>query len=85
MPSRLWRAAAILAPGLLLASLGAAGSATAATTGAPTLGVGKRVTSAASTSSRAAPGGPIPCRVVSVVPVAASSSYSSLPAAFLRW
>ena len=37
MPSRLWRAAAILAPALLLASLGAAGSATAATTSAPTL------------------------------------------------
>jgi len=36
MPSRLWRAAAILAPALLLASLGAAGSATAAT-GGPTL------------------------------------------------
>jgi hypothetical protein len=32
MPSRLWRAAAILAPSLLLASLAAAGSATAATT-----------------------------------------------------
>jgi hypothetical protein len=37
MPSRLWRAAAILAPSLLLASLAAAGSATAATTGAPAL------------------------------------------------
>jgi len=37
MPSRLWRAAAILAPSLLLASLAAAGSATAATTSAPTL------------------------------------------------
>ena len=37
MPSRPWRAAAILVPLLLLASLGAAGSATAATTGAPTL------------------------------------------------
>jgi hypothetical protein len=35
MPSRLWRAAAILAPSLLLASLAAAGSATAATTSAP--------------------------------------------------
>jgi Putative Ig domain len=32
MPSRLWRAAVILAPSLLLASLGAAASATAATT-----------------------------------------------------
>jgi hypothetical protein len=37
MPSRLWRAAAILAPALLLAGLGAAGTATAATTSAPTL------------------------------------------------
>jgi hypothetical protein len=37
MPSRLWRAAAILVPSLLLAGLGAAGSATAATTGGPTL------------------------------------------------
>jgi len=37
MSPRLWRAAAILAPALLLASLGAAGSATAATTGAPGL------------------------------------------------
>jgi len=37
MPSRLWRAAAILAPALLLASLGAAGSAIAATTSVPTL------------------------------------------------
>jgi len=37
MPSRLWRAAAILAPSLLLAILGAAGSATAATTSTPTL------------------------------------------------
>jgi len=36
MPSRLWRAAAILAPSVLLASLAAAGSATAAT-GGPTL------------------------------------------------
>src|SRR6516164_8113743 len=36
MPSRLWRAAAILAPSLLLASLAAAGSAAAATSG-PTL------------------------------------------------
>ena len=33
MPSRLWRAAAILAPSLLLASLATAGSATAATSG----------------------------------------------------
>ena len=37
MSPRLWRAAAVLAPALLLASLGAAGSATAAITGAPTL------------------------------------------------
>jgi len=37
MPSRLWRAAAILAPSLLLAILAAAGSATAATTSTPTL------------------------------------------------
>ena len=37
MPSRLWRAAAILAPSLLLAILGAAGSATAATTSNPSL------------------------------------------------
>jgi Putative Ig domain len=37
MPSRLWRAAAILAPSLLLATLGAAGSAAAAATSAPTL------------------------------------------------
>src|SRR5262252_6411311 len=36
MPSRLWRAAAILAPSVLLASLAAAGSATAATS-APAL------------------------------------------------
>ena len=37
MPSRLWRAAAILAPSLLLASLAAAGPATAATTSNPSL------------------------------------------------
>jgi hypothetical protein len=37
MPSRHWRAAAILAPALLLASLAAAGTATAATTSAPSL------------------------------------------------
>ena len=46
---------------------------------------GNRVMPAASTSSRAAPEGPIPCRPVSVVPVAASSAASSLFAAFLRW
>jgi len=37
MPSRIWRAAAILAPALLLGSLAAAGSATAATAAAPGL------------------------------------------------
>lgn len=37
MASRLWRAAAILAPALLLATLGAAASATAATTSNPSL------------------------------------------------
>jgi Putative Ig domain len=37
MPSRPWRAAAILAPSLLLANLGAAASATAATTSNPSL------------------------------------------------
>ena len=47
--------------------------------------VGNLVTSPASTSSRAAPEGPIPCREVSVVVVALSSSFSSLLAAFLRW
>ena len=36
-------------------------------------------------SSRAAPEGPIPCRLVSVLPVAASRAFSSLFAAFLRW
>ena len=38
-----------------------------------------------STSSRAAPDGPIPCRAVSVVPAAFSAAVSSLSAAFLRW
>ena len=46
---------------------------------------GNLVTSATSTSSRAAPEGPIPCRVVSVVVLALSSALSSLLAAFLRW
>jgi hypothetical protein len=44
--------------------------------------VGNLVTSATSTSSRAAPEGPIPCRVV---PVDLSSAVSSLFAALLRW
>ena len=38
-----------------------------------------------STRSRAAPDGPIPSRLVSVVPVAFSAAVSSLSAAFLRW
>ncbi len=46
--------------------------------------VGNRVMPATSTSSRAAPEGPIPCRLGSVVAVALSSSFSSLLAAFLR-
>jgi hypothetical protein len=46
---------------------------------------GNLVTSATSTSSRAAPDGPIPFRSVSVVAVALSSSFSSLLASFLRW
>ena len=45
---------------------------------------GNRVMSPTSTSSRAAPEGPMPCRSIRVVPVAASSSVSSLSAAFLR-
>jgi hypothetical protein len=47
--------------------------------------VGNRVMSPVSISSRAAPEGPIPCRLVSVVPVAASSAASSLSAALVRW
>ena len=47
--------------------------------------LGKRVMSPTSTSSRAAPDGPIPFRVSSEVPVAATSASSSLFAAFLRW
>lgn len=46
---------------------------------------GKRVMSPTSTSSLAAPEGPMPCSWVSVLPVAASSSCSSLSAVFLRW
>jgi hypothetical protein len=40
--------------------------------------VGNRVMSRVSISSRAAPDGPIPCRLVSVVPVAASSAVKFL-------
>ena len=47
--------------------------------------LGNRVMSMTSTSSRAAPEGPMPCKVVSVLPVAASRALSSLLAAFLRW
>ena len=46
---------------------------------------GNLAESPASTRSRAAPEGPIPSRLVKVVPVALSSSRSSLSAAFLRW
>ena len=46
---------------------------------------GKRVMSPTSTSSLAAPEGPMPGRSISVVPVAATSSFSSLSAALLRW
>jgi hypothetical protein len=46
---------------------------------------GKRVMSATSTSSRAAPDGPILGRSINVVPVAATRTLSSLSAAFLRW
>ena len=46
--------------------------------------VGNRVMSPTSTSSRAAPEGPIPGRPIRVVLVAASSSVSSLLAVFLR-
>jgi hypothetical protein len=45
---------------------------------------GKRVMSPTSTSSRAAPEGPMPCRSSSPVPVALTSSTSSLFAAFFR-
>ena len=38
---------------------------------------GNRVMSPASTSSRAAPEGPMPCRSITVVPVAATSSFNS--------
>jgi hypothetical protein len=47
--------------------------------------LGNLVRSPASMSSRAAPGGPMPFRPVSVMAVALSSSLSSLSAAFLRW
>ncbi len=47
--------------------------------------LGKRVMSPASTSSRAAPDGPMPCRSISVVPVEATSSLSSLSASLERW
>ena len=46
--------------------------------------VGKRVMSATSTSSRAAPEGPMPCRSSRLVLVAATSSLSFLSAAFPR-
>ena len=47
--------------------------------------VGNRVMSPASTNSRAAPDGPIPSRLVSVVAAALSAAFGSLSAAFLRW
>jgi hypothetical protein len=47
--------------------------------------LGNLAMSPVSISSRAAPEGPIPCRPVSVVPVAASSAVSSLSAALVRW
>ncbi len=46
--------------------------------------VGNRVMSPTSISSRAAPDGPMPFNVSSEVPVIATSSRSSLSAAFLR-
>ncbi len=46
---------------------------------------GNRVMSPISTSSRAAPDGPIPSRLISVVPAALTAAASSLSAAFLRW
>ena len=46
--------------------------------------VGEPVMSPTSTSSRAAPEGPMPCRSSRLVPVAATSSRSSLSAAFFR-
>ena len=45
---------------------------------------GNRVMSPTSTSNRAAPEGPIPLRLSRLVPVAATSSVSSLFATFLR-
>jgi hypothetical protein len=47
--------------------------------------VGKRVMSPASTSKRAAPVGPMPCRPSRLVPVWWSSAASSLSAALVRW
>jgi hypothetical protein len=47
--------------------------------------VGNLVMSPTSMSSRAALEGPIPCRPVKDVPVAASSVLSSLFASFLHW
>ena len=47
--------------------------------------LGNLVTSPASTSSRAAPDGPIACRSVKVVPVARGSALRSVLASFLRW
>jgi hypothetical protein len=43
---------------------------------------GNRVMSSTSTSSRAAPDGPMPCRSSSAVPVVLTSATSSLFAAF---
>jgi len=45
---------------------------------------GKRVMSPTSTRRRAAPEGPMPCRSIRLVPVAATSALSSLFAAFFR-
>jgi hypothetical protein len=47
--------------------------------------VGNLVMSPTSTSNLAAPEGPMPCRSMSVLPVAATSCLSSVLAAFLRW
>jgi hypothetical protein len=47
--------------------------------------LGNRVVSPTSTSSRAAPEGPMPCRSISLVPVAATSCLSSLSASLERW
>ncbi|OLT36728.1 hypothetical protein BJF82_14350 [Kytococcus sp. CUA-901] len=45
---------------------------------------GKRVMSTTSTSSRAAPEGPMPCRSIRPVPVALTRDFSSLSAALVR-